>query len=64
MTDEEINQITRHFNMSKMDQVHEAIRKCVSAACKERDEIIADQKDRIRLLKEEVGLAMGGYIRR
>jgi len=50
--------------MSKMDQVHEAIRKCVSAACKERDEIIADQKDRIRLLKEEVGLAMGGYIRR
>ena len=60
MTDDEINQILRNYDLSQVDQVLAAIKKCLAV----QNELIADQKGRIKVLKEEVEWAVNGYARR
>jgi hypothetical protein len=60
MTDEEIHQVLRNYDLSQADQVLAAIKKCLSA----QDDLIQRQKDKIKILKEEVEWAVNGYVRR
>ena len=60
MTDDEINQVLRNYDLSQGDQVLAAIKKCLAV----QNELIEDQKGRIKVLKEEVGWAVNGYARR
>ena len=50
MTDDEINQVLRNYDLSQVDQVLAAIKKCLAV----QNELIEDQKGRIKELKEEV----------
>lgn len=60
MTDEEIHQVLRNYDLSQADQVLAAIKKCLSV----QDDLIQSQKDKIKILKEEVEWAANGYVRR
>ena len=60
MTDEEINQVLRNYDLSQADQVLAAIKKCLSI----QDTLIQMQKNKIKILKEEVEWAVNGYVRR
>jgi hypothetical protein len=60
MTDDEINQVLRNYDLSQVDQVLAAIKKCLAV----QNELIEDQKGRIKVLKEEVEWAVNGYVRR
>ena len=54
MTEKEIQDVLRNFDLSDPNQVMPAIRKCVEAAERKCE-------DYIKLLKEEVGFAERGY---
>ena len=54
MSEQELNDVLRNFDLSDPNQVMPAIRKCVEAA-------EAKSAAYIKLLKEEVGFAERGY---
>jgi cell division septum initiation protein DivIVA len=56
MTDDEINQVLRNYDLSQVDQVLAAIKKCLAV----QNELIEDQRGRIKVLKEEVEWAVNG----